>query len=173
MLVYTIYIYVECVENAHGYQSIFRYKSAKKTNPSKITSKYKNIFDYYSPRDSVTASFASTGIFSPPSEFFNDSENEVGVAASTQKRQPLSDIKEAHPNLNDKAPIDISNYCIPSKMDYSPSPLSIVSRNVGGSIVVLVSGDKGSKESIAIALLRSTDIKYYVVDAMDPLQSKR
>ena len=173
MFVYTIYINVECVENAHGYQSIFRYKSAEKRNPSNIPSRYKHILDYYSPRGSVTASFASTGIFSPPSEFFNDNGNEVGVAASTQKRQPLSDFEEPHRNINDKTPIDIPNNCILSKMDYSPSPLSIVSRNVGGSIVVLVSGDKDTKEDIAIALLRSRDIKHYVVDAMDPLQSKR
>ena len=175
-------LYIDCVEIGHGYQSIFRTKSAKKRTKSakkpapESSSKYHSIFDYNSPTDSVATSFVSTGIYSPPSEFFNEGEDNAGGTESAPPRIPLSERRELHSNITSQNVTGTPKLKTPAKMDYSPSPLSIVSTSFDGGLVVLIVGDKSiqdANENSSIELLRSKGLKYYIVDAMDPLQSKR
>lgn len=121
-------------------------------------SRYRKIFKYDSPGNSLATSFASTGIYSPSSELFKDGgENNQIEGGYILEETPKRDA-----NI---------------KMEYSPSPLSIVSgRNFDGGFIVLISGNRikeDQNELSAIELLRRKAFKFYIVDARDPLQFKR
>lgn len=183
----------DCEGFRQGYQSIFRHtksvmkqklQSTKKTAP-KSSSKYLSIFDYNSPRDSLTTSFASTGIYSPPSNVFIDEEendevnkNDHVINEEAPSRIPLSERRDLHSNIADEHLAIIAatpKTNTGARWEYSPSPLSIVSSNFGGGIVVLISGDPSmidENEDKSIQLLRSSGMRCHIVDAMNPSQSK-
>jgi len=95
-------------------------------------------------------------------------------------RTPLSERRDLHSNVkanyfNTKSSTPRSN--VSTKMDYTPSPLSMVSSGgCGGSFVILTSpGRNGGVENSdqAIDILAFKALNYIVVDALDTSQSKK
>jgi len=142
-----------------------------------------SIFDYDSPRESTTssttsfassaASFASSGIYSPESEMFGDkSESEnAGTPVQAPHLLTLSERRDLNPNvLRNITPK--SN--VSTKMDYTPSPLSMVSTGFNSGFIILTSSHmEDVNQEKAIEFLHFRGLKYRVVDGMDPAQAKR
>ena len=108
---------------------------------------------------------------------FSESGNKNGGLPA---RTPLSQRRDLHSNLqvnrsNTKISTPRSN--LSTKMDYTPSPLSMVSGGCGGgSFVILTSKDRNGgaeKSDQAIDILAFKALKYIVIDALDPSQSKK
>jgi len=144
-------------------------------------------FDDESPRESIAtsgaSSFASSGLFSPSSEMLK-SDIEPGNEKSTiPTRTPLSERSDLHSN-NYQFSITSSTpkTKFMAKLDYTPSPLSMVpcdGFNDDGGFVVLASQDENACVGMAVPddqvfdILLFRALKYIVVDAQDPYQSKQ
>lgn len=188
----------DCIENGHGYQSIFRSKSNTKKKPPRNSPSHlrqnslgllrqNSLFDFddESPRESVATSgappFASSSLFSPSSEILKpESETAGNKICGPPARTPLSERRDLHSNVKEnrfktKSPTRRSN--VTTKMDYTPSRLSMVSSGGGsGSFVILASpGRNGGVDNSdqAIDILAFKALNYIVIDALDPLQANK